>query len=231
MHLPKWNDPNLRAGTMVRTALWLVSEVGIGNTFTKELHRKVFSSVAQADRRLRDLRAYGWIIHTSSDDVTLNSNEQRFVAVGLPVWDGERRRKSGTSITAKERLAALAATDFQCAVCGIAGGEHYPDAPGVSAVLSISRRAVNIGDGTQTIALIPECKRCRAGFQSGPIEARSLIAKVRELPSAERQIFLQWAHAGRSTALDRLWFEYRRLPPALRAQLAPSLSGSPDTHP
>jgi hypothetical protein len=58
MALPKWNDPTLRAGTRIRTALWLISEVGVGNSFTKEQHRAAFSGVAQADRRMRDLRDY-----------------------------------------------------------------------------------------------------------------------------------------------------------------------------
>jgi len=85
MTLPSWNDPRFKAGTMVRTALWLISEVGIGNSFTKEKHRAAFSGITQADRRLRDLRAYGWVIHTRSEDLTLNVDEQRFVAVGSPV--------------------------------------------------------------------------------------------------------------------------------------------------
>ena len=55
MTLPKWNDPKLRAGTMIRTALWLTSEVGVGNAFTKEQHRQAFAGITQADRRLRDL--------------------------------------------------------------------------------------------------------------------------------------------------------------------------------
>src|SRR5450432_555568 len=87
MTLPGWDAPSLRAGTMIRTALWLISEVGVGNTFTKEQHRRAFSEATQADRRLRDLRDYGWVIHTSSQDLTLNSNEQRFVSIGLPVWE------------------------------------------------------------------------------------------------------------------------------------------------
>jgi hypothetical protein len=62
MTLPRWNDRNLKGGTMIRTALWLVSEIGEGNSFTKEQHRAAFSGIAQADRRLRDLRDHGWVI-------------------------------------------------------------------------------------------------------------------------------------------------------------------------
>jgi hypothetical protein len=37
-----WNDPKLKVGSMVRAALWLVEEVGEGNTFTKEQLREAF---------------------------------------------------------------------------------------------------------------------------------------------------------------------------------------------
>ena len=53
MTLPRWDDTSLTAGTMVRTALWLISEVGLGNSFTEEQHRAAFPGVAKAGRRLR----------------------------------------------------------------------------------------------------------------------------------------------------------------------------------
>jgi hypothetical protein len=118
MTLPKWNDPTLKAGTMIRTALWLISEVGVGNSFTKEQHREAFSGVTQADRRIRDLRDYGWVIHTSAEDVTLNPDEQRFVAAGIPVWQRGVRKTTATNIlTAKMRRTAFAENDYQCVLC------------------------------------------------------------------------------------------------------------------
>lgn len=53
---PRWNDPDFAAGTMVRAALWLLDEIGEGNSFTKEQVREAFPGVSQADRRIRDLR-------------------------------------------------------------------------------------------------------------------------------------------------------------------------------
>lgn len=50
--LPKWSDPTLKAGTLVRTALWLLSEVSVGKSFTKEQHRRGFADILQADRRM-----------------------------------------------------------------------------------------------------------------------------------------------------------------------------------
>ena len=58
MVMPRWDDANL--GTMRRAALWLVEVVGEGNSFTKSQLREAFPEVAQIDRRMRDLRDFGW---------------------------------------------------------------------------------------------------------------------------------------------------------------------------
>lgn len=84
MALPSWTDTKL--GTMKRAALWLVSVVGEGNTFTKENVKEAFPGVSQADRRVRDLRKHGWRIDTNREDSSLGQHEQRFVAQGEPVW-------------------------------------------------------------------------------------------------------------------------------------------------
>jgi hypothetical protein len=217
---PQWNDPKLKAGTMIRTALWLVSEVGVGNSFTKEKHRAAFSGVAQADRRLRDLRDYGWVIHTSAEDVSLNPEEQRFVSAGALVWErGARKTKATNSLTAKMRRATFAANDYQCAICGIAGGENYPDALHVTAVLVVSRRAVTASDGRVQTMFVSECKRCRSGEAAGSVDLPQLLANIRNLNAADRAVFVRWAEGGRRGALDRIWGDFRRLPGAARDQL------------
>jgi hypothetical protein len=52
---PAWNDPNFKGGTMARGALWLLQEVGEGNTFTKEQLRVAFPGVTPG--QLRSLAA------------------------------------------------------------------------------------------------------------------------------------------------------------------------------
>jgi hypothetical protein len=64
---------------MITGALWLAAEVGEGGVFTKEQVRQAFPGISQADRRIRDLRDYGWVIHTNTDDASLASGEQRLV--------------------------------------------------------------------------------------------------------------------------------------------------------
>jgi hypothetical protein len=212
MSIPTWNDPKLKAGTMVRTALWLLSEVGLGNTFTKEKHRQVFSGVAQADRRLRDLRKYGWIIHTSAEDVSLNSNEQRFVAAGSSVWQpGVKRQTAKETISAKIRMATFAEHDYQCAVCGIAAGERYQDEGPAAAVLSVASQRIVSPDGEERQLFTCVCKRCRAGSSGNTIDLPKLLDEIEKLESSDRASFLRWIVRGRRDALDRAWSKYRNL--------------------
>ncbi|MET8717756.1 hypothetical protein ABZV52_31895 [Streptomyces sp. NPDC004735] len=89
--LPDWTDQKM--ATRVRTALWLATEVGEGNVYTKEQLGAAFPDVAQVDRRVRELRDYGWVIATNRDDPSLTSHEARFVQAGDPVWEpGARAR-------------------------------------------------------------------------------------------------------------------------------------------
>lgn len=229
MNVPRWDDPEVNAGTMVRGALWLAGEVGEGNIFTKEQVRQTFPGVSQVDRRIRDLRDYGWVIHTNSDDVRLSLDEQRLVTVGVPVWDPKARRAAAPrTLTAKERQAALAADDYQCVVCGVAGGESYPESPNDTAVLSVTRRTVRLaGEGSEE-QLVTECKRCRAGADK--LETRDvgrLLSDIANLDDEERARLLRWMRRGRrgATPLDRAWTAYRRLPASSRDEVFRKLEG------
>ncbi|MFF4654878.1 hypothetical protein [Streptomyces sp. NPDC001381] len=88
--LPDWREP--KRGTMVRAALWLVTQVGEGNVFTREDLRAAFPEVTQIDRRVRDLRDQGWVLHTNREDPAISSGETRFVRAGTPVWVPGARR-------------------------------------------------------------------------------------------------------------------------------------------
>jgi hypothetical protein len=222
--LPKWNDPAVQAGTMVRTALWLISEVGVGQSFTKQKHRRDFAGIAQADRRLRDLRKYGWVIHTSAEDATLNQNEQRLVAVGARVWDArERQSVAKTSIPAKSRRGALEKHNYQCSVCGIMGGESYLEPPIETAVLGVSSRTVVMADGTSDRMLVAECKRCKAGGGSHAIDPQHLVREIAALSPSERSLFMHWIRSKRRNRLDRLWAQFHRLPAEARDQITNTL--------
>lgn len=209
---------------MVRGALWLVQVVGEGHTFTKNQLREAFPGVSQADRRIRDLRDYGWVLYSSTEDASLLAEDQRFVKMGVPVWDPKARRDAAPqkAVPSKERQAVLARDGYMCTLCGIAGGEAYPDDSVMTAVLAVSRRTVTTEDGREQERLVTECKRCRAGRSTAGASALDAIALARDLDPRERRRLLRWMERGRrgTTELDRAWAAYLRLPPDMRTAVA-----------
>lgn len=234
MEQPSWDDA-AAGGTMIRGALWLLQVVGEGNTFTKNDLRKAFPGVAQADRRIRDLRDYGWVVHSSTEDASLIAEDQRFVSPGVDVWDAKARRAAASDkrVTAKERQAVLTRDGYMCTLCGVAGGEPYPDDSVMTAVLSVSRRRViGTGDAEETI-LVTECKRCRAGGAPAPLTVEDVLATARALEPGERRRLLRWVERGRrgATDLDRAWARYLRVPPEQRDVAAERLRSAANEQP
>ncbi|WCD89349.1 hypothetical protein KPP03845_105770 [Streptomyces xanthophaeus] len=227
MTLPAWDDPEFKGGTMIRGALWLVQHVGEGNTFTKEQLREAFPGVAQADRRLRDLRAFQWVILTNTEDASLLAEDQRFVQAGVPVWDPAARRAAAPqkAVTAKQAQAVLARDDYMCTVCGIGGAEGYLDDSNQTAVLSVTRRLTVLPDGREETLLVTECKRCRAGSDGRAARGDEVVAEIRNLDEADRRRLARWAERGRrgSTPLERAWNAYRRLPGDARQEVRAAL--------
>jgi hypothetical protein len=220
---PVWNDPDLNAGTMIRAGLWLLQEVGEGNAFTKEQLRKAFPGVSQIDRRVRDLRSWGWEILSNTEDASLLAEDQRFVRAGCAVWDPKERREysagQGKAPTAKERQAAFARDDYQCTVCGIAGGEPYLEDSSQVAVLSATRRETALPDGRTSTLLVTECKRCRSGTpEDATGSAAEVLSEIRALDGSEQRRISRWMERGRrgTTPLERAWNAYRRLPAEAR---------------
>lgn len=230
MSLPRWNDPALKAGTMVRGGLWLVEEIGVGNTFTKEQVRSVFPGVSQADRRIRDLRAYGWVLASSTQDASLLPEEQRLVKVGIPVWDAAARRGASpqTMLSNKEQAGVFARDEYMCTTCGIAGGETYPDDSNQMAVLAITRRETVMPSGVARLLLLTECKRCRAGSDASPARADEVGASIRGLSSADQERIRRWMKSGRrdTAPIEHVWSNYRRLPAEARDEMRQTLLGT-----
>lgn len=216
MALPTWNDPDYKAGTMTKAALWLIQTVGEGNTFTKSELRAAFPGISQIDRRVRDLRDYGWVILTNTEDARLTAEDQRFEKAGVPVWDHAARRMAAPSkaISAKEKQAVLQRDDYMCKVCGISGGESYLEDSNQVAVLSIKRVRTVMPDGSEETFLVTECKRCRAGNLGAPVRADEVLADIKALDPHELRRLTRWIERGRrgSTPLERAWTAYRRLP-------------------
>ncbi|MGW6194923.1 hypothetical protein ACWF0M_02140 [Kribbella sp. NPDC055110] len=225
MVLPSWQDDSL--GTMKRVALWLIQVVGEGNDFTKESLRDAFPGVSQVDRRLRDLRDFGWRIDTSREDVALGTHQQRFVTLGVPVWEPGRagqRSKGPAAIGAGRRRQVLSADRHMCRSCGITPGDTYAGTY-ETAQLDIARRKVVKPDGSVDIELVTECNRCRVGGRDLEASLPAVVAGVTALSSVERRVLAGWmkADAREFSRLERVWSEYRTLPAesreAVRAEL------------
>lgn len=216
---------------MVRGALWLLQVVGEGNAFTKHQIREAFPGISQADRRIRGLREYGWVMYSSVEDASLRSEEQRFVEAGVPIWDPAARRASAPQrpVSSKERQAVLAGDGYMCTLCGISGGEPYADDPLMTAVLAVSRQTVESSRGEEERVLVTECKRCRSGGGGPPLSPRDAVAAARELESSELRRLRGWMERGRrgSTALDRAWAAYLRVPRELRSEVVAALLDMP----
>ncbi|WP_407110403.1 hypothetical protein ACE1N8_13350 [Streptomyces sp. DSM 116494] len=227
MPVPAWDDPELKAGTMVRGALWLVQVVREGNTFTKEQIRQAFPRVSQADRRIRDLRDYGWVILTNSEDATLTAEDQRFERAGVPVWDPVARRAAAPqkAISNKEKQAVFARDHFMCTVCGISGGESYHDDSNQSAVLSVTRRKAVLPHSGEETYFVTECKRCRAGSDHSPARADEVLNDIRSLDPNDARRLARWMERDcrGTTPLERAWSAYRRLPAEAQAEVRAAL--------
>ena len=107
--------------------------------FTKSHLRDAFPSVEQIDRRVRDLRAEGWTIATSREDLELSPDEQRLVTIGGHVWQPGYQSRAPKAISDKERRAVLSAAGYRCVICGASAGDTFPDDPVRTARLGVQR--------------------------------------------------------------------------------------------
>ncbi|MEU4811019.1 hypothetical protein AB0H20_17635 [Nocardia fluminea] len=222
---PDWRTYS--GGTMIRSALWLVQVVGEGNEFTKNQLREAFPTVSQIDRRVRDLRKYGWELLTSSEDASLTQDEQRFSKRGVPVWDNDSRRAADQRMTlpATDRQQVLARDGYLCTVCGIAGGEAYPEDSNLTAVLTVARRKVRLASGNEVTRLVTECKRCHTGSRGRAVAVDDVVGMIGKLGPRDRQQLATWLASGRRTVsdLDRIWNAILRLPPEGKSEIADRL--------
>ena len=211
---------------MKRAALWLVAEVGEGEVFTKAQLRDAFPDTAQIDRRMRDLREFGWQIDTRREDPHLEAHEQRFAKTGDPVWmPGAAKRQRAGGVSAAQRREVFTRDDNICRSCGIAGGALYSDGSYESAQLDIARRAVVKPGGEESVELVTECNRCRVGGRFLKADLGRLLAAIDGLGALERRVFTGWIDADKRelALIERLWGDYRSLPAESRDEVRDAL--------
>ncbi|MFJ2414729.1 hypothetical protein [Streptomyces brevispora] len=226
MTLPSWRDEKL--GTMKRAALWLVTVVGEEGTFTKEDVKNAFPGISQADRRVRDLRDYGWRIATHREDARLGQHEQRFVAQGQPVWERGKATKDSSAITDTQRRKILTADGNRCRSCGITPGQVYTDSF-ETAQIDIARRKVKLPNGTASVQHVAECNRCRVGGRSLEADLGAVLEDVSKLGGLQLQTLTGWIAADERefSVVERIWSDFRTLPAESRDKVCEALGLPP----
>lgn len=214
MTLPDWKT--FDGGTKIRVALWLHEEIGPGGVFTKAQLRGAFPNVEQVDRRMRDLRPEGWVIHTNSQDVSLEPDELRLVSVGGRVWEKTYRSASLSTVPDAERRAVMLRDNFACRFCGISAGEPYVDDPGRTAVLTVVRGREQL----KVDVLSTVCIRCR-GASPQADSSEEVLREVKALVPRDQEAFRLWLTKNRrmQTPLDKAWLHFLRLPSEQRKQV------------
>lgn len=202
----------------LKAAKWLVEEVGIGNRYQVTALKRAFPSISQIDRRARDLRNSGWIIHTNGDDPGLALDEHRLVHIG----DLQLPR----SPTGRVRYRVFERDGNRCVVCGIGAGETYPDEPTMTAKLTLGHWVAKAqgGDPTDEDNLRTECARCNHAIQAqqGAVAApESVRARIDALNQRDRSSLLTWMESNSrpQPQAEVLWYQWRQLPPSVRDQL------------
>lgn len=226
MTLPSWRDE--KYGTMKRAALWLLAEVREGNVFTKEDVKNAFPGISQADRRVRDLRDYGWKIDTHREDAVLGQHEQRFVAMGQPVWEPGKATKDSSSLTDTQRRKVLARDGHRCRSCGITPGQAYAGSF-ETAQIDIARRKVKLPNGAAAVQPIAECNRCRVGGRSLEADLGAVLEGVSKLGGLQRQTLADWIAADQRefSAVESIWADFRTLPAESRDKIRDALGLPP----
>lgn len=235
MDIPDYSNPKT-GGSMIRAACWLASEIGEGNPFTKEALRAALPGVAQIDRRVRDLRKFGWVIEEARTGSGLGTNEQRLAKIGVHVWDKKARDGAKVpTISAKVREEVFHRDGHACRRCGIAAGEPFDDEGSVVARLTAGHvYPDSLGSKATASDLITTCQRCNESVQNQTrnyFSLDQLIERAHSLSMEDRQDLVSWIEADRRYVSDveQLWRDFRQLPAAERVKFSERFEGAEET--
>lgn len=219
-----------KPGTMVKVALYLRDEVGEGGVFTSQDLRDHLPGVEQVTRRLRDLRPQGWVIDTYREDRSLQSDQFRLVAIGVPVWDPSvPRRRAGVS--AVLRRQTFERDNHTCVLCGAIAGD--PDGKGGTVRITVGHVQPQARGGLDTLSNTrTECATCNEAVRhlaTSIPDIELLRARIRELSRPDKTQLRDLIRNGRSqTKPEAMYSEWRRLPEQVRAELSGYLDGLVD---
>jgi hypothetical protein len=174
---------------------------------------------------VRDLRKAGWVIADYRIDRSLSSSEEmRLKSEGDAIWEEGYRFPETPAVSERQRQEIYAADSYLCVLCGIAGGEPYPDDAFTTAKLALAR-VPRPGGGDPLLKTV--CERCRSG-KPDEGTAEQVLAEIARLSHEQRQWLQRCIHTGAREASpgDQAWARYRRLPAEARADVAAHLDPS-----
>lgn len=206
-----------RQSSLVKVATYVAS-VGEGGKFTKLNLLEAVPGVAQADRRMRDLRSMGWVIDNYKINPNLSPDQYLLRAIGTRVDLGEKPTGLRKTITGSKRRRILDRDGHVCQSCFTAGGEEFADAPGRRATLTIGHiKPVARGGTDDDSNLRAECQRCndeaRDNTDNPPDPDEVLTQASRGSRKDKRELYL-WMQQNRRAVSDQeqLFIKWRRLP-------------------
>lgn len=182
-------------------------------------------------RALRNLRKYGWIVHSSRDAGDLREDEYRLEQIGAPIWLGKSKH-GGTRVSEKTRRDVFDRDGHRCLLCGIGAGETYPDQPHRRARLTLGHFVADALRGAGDPAnLRTECARCNEPVKEEAQRSESaaeIWPKVRGRSRADKTRLLTWISNGyrERDAIDRLFDQVRALPALQRDEIRSRLERS-----
>lgn len=220
-----------RFGGELKLAAWLAFNKEVGSTFTmRELREAIGEDVANnqehLNRRLRELRHRdGWAIPSNKDDRTLRVGRYRVDKIGWHPGLGTPRADS-RSISQSVRRRVIDRDGGRCTICGVAGGESYPNEPTTRAALTVGHIVPSDRGGSSADMnnLRTECSRCNEPVRQeirNPESFLEMLPDVRNLRKNELQRLYAWLEAGQRgrDRLDEIFDRARKLSPDDRNRL------------
>lgn len=210
-----------------------IASVGEGNKFSKLEMLHAVPGVAQADRRMRDLREIGWTIDNYKGNPSLKPDEYLVRQIGVRVDLGETPPAvvGRKAISGPKRRRIFDRDGSTCQVCFTAGGSEFADAPGKLARLTIGHIIPIARGGTDDDEnLRTECQRCNEESRDAtlnPPDKQEVLNRIRNAGGrADKLELFQWMQRGSRPLTDkeRVFTDWARLPISQRIELMAELS-------
>lgn len=207
-------------GGQHRLAAYLWFQKDVGDSFTMiELREALgdgdrLESAEHLNRRLRELRDFGWIHDSYKDRQGQAPDTYILRQKGDRTWLGEGRKRD--VVSAKMRRMVLDRDGRRCVVCGVGADETYPGETAVARLTVGHRKAgARLADASPD-NLQAECGRCNepSGDEIPDPEALgAVMATLRRFRAKDRAELLTWVEGGRRqrSLLDLAYDRVRKL--------------------